>query len=356
MYKVNIHPSFCINGKGLLVDDLLEFGYSYIKEGEEFEKYIGEFILDWIDNSSKVTVHTSGSTGTPKTITLKKEQMINSALATGCYFNISSGDSALLCLPATYIAGKMMLVRAIVLGLDLYIVPPTSTPLNGIDKTFDFGAMVPLQALNSLSSLHQVKILIIGGASISSDLIDKLKAIDNNSFETYGMTETITHIAVKPLNKLNTSNVPFKTLPDVEISKDDRDCLVINSPKIAEEIVITNDVVELVSDNEFRWLGRYDNMINSGGIKLNPEQIESKLSDMLHQSFFISSLPDPKLGEQVVLILEGEVDKGNIMKHLIASKVLNKYELPRLIKAIPKFLRTDSDKIKRKETIALLKL
>ena len=132
-----------------------------------------------------------------------------------------------------------MLVRAMVLGLDLYIVPPTSTQLKGINRTFDFGAMVPLQALNSLSSLHQVKILIIGGASISSDLIDKLKAIDNNSFETYGMTETITHIAVKPLNKLNTSNVPFKTLPDVEISKDDRDCLVINSPKIAEEIVMS---------------------------------------------------------------------------------------------------------------------
>ncbi len=355
LYNINLHPNFAIQSRGYSINDLTELSYSFIKEGEEFEKHIGEFILDWIDDSPIITVHTSGSTGAPKAITLKKEQMLNSALATGKYFNLSPKSSALLCLPATYIAGKMMLVRAMALGLDLYIVPPNSTPLNDIDRTFDFGAMVPLQVSNSLPFLHQVKTLIIGGAPISSELRDKLKAIDNHSFETFGMTETITHIAVKPLNKLNKSNVPFKTLTDVEISKDDRDCLVINASKVTDEIVITNDVIELVSENEFNWLGRYDNVINSGGIKLNPEQIESKLSDILNQSFFVSSSPDPKLGEQVVLILEGVVDKENVMKHLIASNTLNKYELPRLIKAIPKFLRTDSGKIKRKETIDLLK-
>ena len=360
LYNINLHPNFSIQGRRYSLNDLTELSYSFIKEGEDFEKHIGEFILDWIDKPSFVNVYTSGSTGTPKAITLKKEQMINSALATGNYFNLSAKDSELLCLPATYIAGKMMLVRAMVLGLDLYMVPPTSSPLKDSNRTFDFGAMVPLQVSNSLPFLHQVKTLIIGGAPISNTLRDQLHIIENNSFETYGMTETITHVAVKPLNQMLSSIVAtdlgFKTLPGIEISKDKRDCLVINAPKVSDEIVITNDVVALVSDNEFRWLGRYDNMINSGGIKLNPEQIESKLSDILHHSFFISSFPDPKLGEQVVLILEGVMDKENVMQQIIASNTLNKYELPRLVKTIPEFLRTDSGKVKRNETLALLSL
>lgn len=340
------------------VIDLQELGYSYIKEGADFEVQIGEFLLDWIDDSPTLMVQTSGSTGVPKSIELKKEHMVNSAIATGKYFNLSAKDSAILCLPASYIAGKMMLVRAMVLGLNMYIVPPTSKPLDTTNRTFDFGAMVPLQAKSSIANLHQIKTLLIGGAPISNSLRDELKSVGNHSFETYGMTETITHIAIKPLNQILSSIVAtdlgFKTLPGVKISKDNRGCLVINALKITNDTVITNDVIELVSNNEFIWLGRYDNVINSGGIKLNPEQIESKLSKVLHQSFFISSLPDPKLGEQVVLVVEGMLDKENILQHIITSNTLNKYELPRLIKTIPEFLRTTSGKVKRKETLILL--
>jgi len=357
LYKVNIHPSFCINGKGLLVDDLLEFGYSYIKEGAEFEKNIGQFVLDWIDSSSTLKVQTSGSTGVPKSIELRKEYMTNSALATGSYFELSSGDSALLCLPATYIAGKMMLVRAMVLGLDLYIVPPTSNPLNSISKSFDFGAMVPLQVLNSLPFVNQIKILLIGGAPISPDLRAKIKMLKNKCYETYGMTETITHIAVRPLNQYDylDKDLSFKTLPEVIVSTDERDCLVIDAPKVSKDKVVTNDVVELLPFSEFKWLGRFDNIINSGGIKLNPEQIESKLSNIVAQSFFISSLPDPKFGEQLVLVLEGTYEEEGLLQQIISSNVLTKYEIPRLIRTIPEFIRTDSGKIKRKETMALLK-
>jgi O-succinylbenzoic acid--CoA ligase len=132
--------------------------------------------------------------------------------------------------------------------------------------------------------------------------------------------------------------------------------LVINAPKVSDNTIVTNDVVQLISGTEFKWMGRYDNIINSGGIKLNPEQIESKLSEILHQSFFIISLPDSKLGEHVVLILEGVVDKENVMQQIISSKKLNKYELPRSIKTIPEFLRTNSGKVKRTETLALLNL
>ena len=357
MYKVSIHPSFSINGKGLLVDDLLELGYSYIKEGAEFEKEIGQFVLDWIDSSSTLKVQTSGSTGVPKSIELRKEYMTNSALATGSYFELSPEDSALLCLPATYIAGKMMLVRAMVLGLNLYIVPPTSNPLNSIPRSFDFGAMVPMQVMNSLPFVNQIKILLIGGAPISPYLRSQIKTLENRCYETYGMTETVTHIAVKPLNQFNDLDKEplFKTLPEVKVSTDERDCLVIQAPKVSKDRVVTNDVVSLLPSSEFKWLGRYDNVINSGGVKLNPEQIESKLSNIIGQSFFISSLPETKLGEQLVLVLEGTSEEKGLLKKITSSEVLTKYEVPRLIKTIPEFLRTNSGKIKRRETMTLLK-
>lgn len=355
MYKASVHPSFSIHGRSISFADLTEVSYSLIKEGEEFEKLIGEFFLDWIDNSPTISVNTSGSTGTPKTIVLKKSHMENSALATGSYFNLSPGSSALLCLPATYIAGKMMIVRAMVLGLDIHFVTPTSNPLEGINRSFDFGAMVPLQVANSLTKLSLLHKLIVGGAPISTSLRKEIKEISNASYETYGMTETITHIAVKPLNNNVSEDMPFSVLPNVVISKDDRNCLVINAPKIADETVVTNDVIKLVSTTEFKWLGRFDNVINSGGVKLSPEQVEGKLSNSIDQPFFITSLPDSKLGEQLVLVIEGAVNENDVLKKITSSALLSKYEVPRLIKTIPLFLRTDSGKVKRKETMTLLK-
>jgi len=355
MGKFSLHPSFAIHGKVLSLNDLIELSYSFIKEGEQFEKHIGEFILDWIDDSPSISVQTSGSTGTPKTIVIKKEYMVNSALATGKYFNLLSKSTALLCLPATYIAGKMMLVRAMVLGLDLHIISPSSNLLEGISRNFDFGAMVPLQVDNSIPNLHKIKNLIIGGAPISTALRKELKNVSNASYETYGMTETITHIAVKPLNNSVDENIPFSILPDVTITMDDRDCLVINAPKVSDNIIVTNDVVELISPTEFKWLGRFDNIINSGGIKLNPEQIESKLSNILEQAFFIDSVFDAKLGEQLLLVVEGSVNVESLLKDIKETNVLSKYEIPRQIRTVTVFVRTKSGKVKRKETMTLLK-
>ncbi|HDZ03889.1 hypothetical protein LCGC14_0199370 [marine sediment metagenome] len=355
MSKSSLHPSFSVHGKVISLNDLIELSYSFIKEGKEFEKNIGEFILDWINDSPTISVQTSGSTGTPKTIVIKKEQMVNSALATGKYFNLLPKSTALLCLPATYIAGKMMLVRAMMLGLDLHIVSPSSKPLEGVNRNFDFGAMVPLQVDNSIENLHRIKNLIIGGAPISTALRNELKNVSNASYETYGMTETITHIAVKPLNKGAVENIPFSILPDVIITKDDRGCLVINAPKVSDDTIVTNDVVELISDTEFKWLGRFDNIINSGGIKLNPEQIESKLSNVLEQAFFINSVFDAKLGEQLILVVEGTANVASLMKDIVAENVLSKYEIPRQIKTIPVFVRTESGKVRRRETMTLLK-
>jgi O-succinylbenzoic acid--CoA ligase len=355
MSRPDIHPYFSIHGRKLSNDDLVELSYSFIKEGDNFEKHIGEFILDWIDNSSTLLVKTSGSTGAPKIISIKKKQMVQSALATGEFFNLMPKESVLLCLSAEFIAGKMMIVRAMVLGLDLHLFPPTSNPLKNVKRSFSFGAMVPLQVENSLNKLGQIKKLIIGGAPISIALKEKLKAIDNASYETYGMTETLTHIAVKPLNNSVGDQTLFSILPDIDISTDERGCLVINAPKISDEPVITNDLVDLVSKTEFKWLGRFDNIINSGGVKLSPEQLEDKLSSILDQSFFIGSLPDSILGEQIVLVVEGKADPESLMKNIVASTFLSKFEIPKQIKILSVFLRTNSDKIKRNETMDLLK-
>ena len=350
MNKLSLHQDFSIHGRTISFDDLTEVSYSLIKEGEEFEKQIGEFLLDWIDDSQTLFVKTSGSTGQPKTISLKKDHMINSALATGSYFDLTPKSSVLLCLPATYIAGKMMLVRAMVLGLDIYFVPPTSNPLEETSRSFDFGAMVPMQVAHSLPKLHLIKKSIIGGAPISTTLRKELLSVSNASFETYGMTETITHIAVKPLTISAENDLPFSTLPDIEISKDDRGCLVINAPKITDEIVRTNDVIELVSNSEFKWLGRIDNVINSGGVKLHPEHIEKVISKYIDTPFFVTGVPDEELGQKVVIVVENTT-KQKIQEIIDSITDFKKFEKPKAILIIKQFQRTESGKVQRAKTL-----
>lgn len=332
----------------------MELGYSYVKEGDVYEKHIGSFLLDWMDPSTNITVQTSGSTGKPKAIEIKKQHMVNSALATGRYFKLSPNDSALLCLPASYIAGKMMLVRAMVLGLNLYSVPPASDPLRGIRTSFDFGAMVPLQAFKSLPNLHRIKTVLIGGAPVSHELSAQLQDIANFTYETYGMTETITHIAVKRINGFtdtkNNKESPFEVLPDITLTVDDKNCLVIDAPKISDDIISTNDVVVLTSSTKFKWLGRLDNVINSGGVKIHPERIERILSSYLTVPFFVAGIKDAYLGQQLVLLVEGQ-EKDRISAVLDSIKELETYERPKRILITAHFLRTESGKIQRAKTL-----
>ena len=308
---VKIHEKFKLNGYGYSNEELKEVAYSLIKEGEDFEKDIGDFLLDWLSPDLQLTVRTSGSTGIPLGIALKKQHMVNSAKVTGEYFQLEAGDRVLLCLSPQYIAGKMMLVRAMVLGLELDFVAPTSRPLDGVNKSYKFCAMVPLQLESSINKLNQIQTVIVGGASVSSQLIKLIANSNTKIFETYGMTETITHVAVRPLNQYDTKSKfgAFKILPDITISQDDRKCLVINAPNITDDPVITNDIVELISEKEFLWQGRFDNVINSGGIKLIPEQIEQKLSSLIPSRFFVSALPDLKLGQKLVLVVESQNQK-----------------------------------------------
>ena len=311
--------------------------------------------------------------------------MVNSALATGSFFDLGKGTTALLCMNPEFIAGKMMLVRALILGWKLDIVTPSLNSLKDVKKKFDFTAMIPLQVTNSFDDLHKIKKLIIGGGVISKELENQLQELETECFATYGMTETVSHIAIQKLNNspslrggttkqsydvnhnLISSGIEkfhYNLLPNISISKDVRNCLVINAPKIAEEQIITNDIVELTSKNSFKWLGRYDNIINSGGVKLIPEQIEEKISKIIDQRFFVAGIPDEVLGEKLVLVVEiqrnkevkeqrGKVEKrkaviSNAMKNLTT---LDKYEIPKEIYFIEKFIETATKKIQRKKTL-----
>ena len=348
MKSNSFHTSFQINGK------IFSNSEELIKYSQSISKEINQFLREWFSTDPHIVVKTSGSTGNSKNIHLRKDFMINSALATGCYFQLGENTKALCCLPIKFIAGKMMLVRALTLGWDLDVIESTSNPLQEITKEYDFSAMVPLQLRNSISKIDQIKTLIVGGGVVSRELKKAIQTIDTNCYATYGMTETITHIAVKKLNKFSQSELEsesvYKTLPDVTISKDKRSCLVIRAPKISNENIITNDVIDLISKSEFNWKGRLDHVINSGGVKLHPEEIEQKLSNTIYSRFFVAGILDEILGEKCILVIEGE-NYPITKKHF--SK-LSRFEIPKAIFFIPKFIETGSGKIQRLKTLDLL--
>jgi O-succinylbenzoic acid--CoA ligase len=339
--RLALHSDFRWNGQKVSVDDLVTKASQYYSKGADFEREIGAFILEWFSNSDTIVLTTSGTTGYSKNIEVSKQSMINSALATGVFFDLKPSDAALLCLPVKYIGGKMMLVRSFVLGLQMDNVAPSSTPLKGINKKYDFIAMVPMQVEQSIRNLNGVKKVIIGGAKISESLKNQLLLVPNSIYETYGMTETVSHIAAKKIQD------PFFTiLPNISIFKDDRGCLVINAPHISKEPVVTNDLVDLVSETQFSYIGRIDSVINSGGVKLFPEAIESKLSVHIKERFFLIESPDSLLGQKVVLVVEGP--KKDLDDTIFAQ--LTPFEKPKEIRFVPKFKETESGKIMRKAT------
>ena len=352
-----VHKNFKLNGISFSSsDEILEHSKTISIE-------IHQFLEIWFSNDKSIIIQTSGSTGKPKSIHLKKELMVNSAKATGKYFKLSENTTALLCLSIAYIAGKMMLVRALTLGWHLDVIAASSYPLKDTKKEYDFSAMVPLQLENSLSKINLIKKLIVGGGVVSNSLQVKLQDILTQVFATYGMTETITHIAVKKLNSYSNITLKlkdksyFKSLPNVTIYKDDRNCLVIKATKVSEEIIFTNDVINLISDTQFEWLGRFDNVINSGGIKLHPEKIEEKLSKIIENRFFVSGIDDEKLGNKLVLIIEdvNPIEKVNSINNKIKNlETLSKFEIPKEIYFINKFIETKTGKIQRTKTINLL--
>jgi o-succinylbenzoate---CoA ligase len=313
--------SYFINHKAYSLPQLLTYASELLnhEDATDWEKDLGGFILDWFSSGEYVSIRTSGSTGIPKEIRLSKIKMLHSAERSLAFFDIKPGENALLCLPVKYIAGMLMVVRAFAGELNLITRSPQQIQLDSIAGTIHFTAMVPLQVeklINEKQDLDKINKLIIGGAALSFGLAKKIKsAFKGGVWETYGMTETITHVAVKKINE--GSGALFQALPGISFSTDYRGCLVISDPLLQEQSILTNDNVTLFSPTSFRLLGRYDNIINSGGIKVQPEELERILSSHVKMNFCISSVPDDRLGQLIVLVVEKGADVDLINKAIL---------------------------------------
>ena len=310
---------------------------------------VEEFIAEWHSDSAYVRVQTSGSTGAPKPMLVEKRRMQNSARITCDFLGLKAGDTALLCMSLDYIAGKMMVVRSLERRLRLLAVEPSGHPLMALADRIDFAAMVPLQVWNTLqvpeerARLEAIKHLIIGGGAIDEAMADELRAFPNAVWSTYGMTETLSHIALRRLNGPEASEwyTPF---PSVSVSLTDEDCLVIDAPEVCAQRLVTNDIAELSADGRFRILGRKDNVICSGGIKIQAEEVERQLQPHLHEPFLISKRRDAKFGEIVVLLTEGSVDEAR----QICERILTQYHRPRAYVHIDHIPLTETGKPARR--------
>ncbi len=349
-----VHPSFSIDGIKISKDQLSKVSYSYIKEGEAFEKEIGMFLLDWLSDKDTVKVRTSGTTGEPKIMHVKKAAMYGSALATADYFNLSPNSKVLHCLPCEYIAGKMMLVRAMVLGLNIQFVEPTSNPLEKLKERVEFCAMVPLQVENSLDKLDLISMIIIGGAPISEELelriVESIDPYKTRAYQTFGMTETLSHIAVRPLLKDSLSEKKFMTVKGVKISSDDRGCLQITAPALFDGQLTTNDLVTINHDFSFTWLGRIDYLVNSGGVKIIPENVEKKIKHLIKGNFFLYGLEDETLGQKLTLISEEKQD-DDLLEQIASSDTVEKYHIPKELIQTGPFVFTSNGKLRREKTV-----
>ena len=348
---------FILNGEKVHIKDILCLKTEGLRQ---WEKEAFDFFKQWYSEEDFITVHTSGSTGTPKKICLKKEFVANSAIRTINYFHLKEGDRVLHCLPSRYIAGKLMIVRALTGKLDIYIADP-SNPLSLFENyDFKFAAMVPNQVIKILNitegekKLQHIRHLLLGGSSIPLSLERKLSSSPVLCYSGYAMTETATHIAIRALNGPE-SGQWYRCMDNIRVELSEKGCLKIFEPGLPGEFLQTTDIAELKDNLTFRIIGRSDNVIISGGIKYSPEIIEKKIEKEISQSFMISCLPHDKLGLQLVMIIEGIDDEG-VKQNIegICHRELSKYEVPRQFIFICKIPQTSGGKPDRNAVKKLL--
>ena len=306
------------------------------------------FLAEWYNESPVMTIQTSGSTGTPKPIVVRKEKMIRSAQTTCSVLKLNKGDKALLCLPLQYISGQMMVVRALIAKLDLIVRHPSGNPLADVHPPLHFAAMTPMQVYNSLQvpeekeRLMQIENLLIGGGAIDAELSRKLQALPNAVYSTYGMTETLSHIALRRLSGTGASEY-YTPFPSVRLALSLEKTLIIEAFQVADEIIYTNDIAELLPDGRFRILGRRDNIINSGGIKIQAEEIEETLRSAITEDFAITSVPHPKFGEAVALL----ISKEQTLSSDLVNALLPVFQRPKFILQVDTIPFTPTGKIDR---------
>lgn len=300
-------------------------------------------------------VHTSGSTGEPKPMWVEKRRMVASARMTCDFLGLHEGDTALLCMSLDYIAGKMMVVRSLVRGLRLITVEPSGRPLAGVTGQLDFAAMVPMQVWNSLQvaeereRLMTIGNLIVGGGAIDDRLAHELAGFPNRVWSTYGMTETLSHIALRRLSGPGATEW-YTPLPGVGLSLTADSCLVIDAPAVHDGRLVTNDIAEMAPDGRFKILGRKDNVICSGGLKIQAEEVERLLRAHLREPFIITKRRDEKFGEVVVLLTESDVDAARD----VCQRVLPKYWQPRAYVHTDRIPLTETGKPARKQAEAMV--
>lgn len=310
-----------------------------------------DFVEEWENGSDCVIAHTSGSTGKPKEIRLKKSDMRTSATMTNAFFGITSGSRLLLCLSPGYIAGKMMIVRAMEAHAEIVEEEPSNRPMLAYaGPRLDLVAMVPSQVLYMMGQpalWPYIGTLIVGGGAVAPSLYRQIVDSGIRAYATYGMTETCSHVALAPIDSQGS---PFRAIPPVTFSVDDRNCLVVHTPQFSFSQLVTNDVADLLSPETFYWRGRYDNVINTGGIKVFPEEIERQIAPVLAgRRFFITSTPSEKWGSEVVLCIEGSPSGSDEQREIIVriKALVPPYSVPKGIIYMPKFKETTSGKIIR---------
>ncbi len=342
-----------INNKEVSIEAIC---HNKAKADNNFEQNTFSFISEWVNRKSSFLQETSGSTGKPKVIELKREQMQKSAEATIKFLKVNKSDNALLCIDPTYIAGKMMLARALLGNLKIIAVNPSDDPLCNVPFNTPIGltALVPYQAFGliekeNLIKSKLIKHLLLGGATLPKTLESELLKNNINAYETFGMTETVSHIALRKI-----AEPYFKTLPGISISADERSCLVIEAAYLGGAAIISNDIVELITQESFKWIGRFDNVINSGGIKISPEQEEPHIQDLFDQlkinrRFYLTGRDHEQLGNELVLVIEGgnlgAETEMNILKKL--KKRSKQYHSPQAILYKTSFKETKTGKLIR---------
>ncbi|TLV03127.1 AMP-binding protein [Dyadobacter luticola] len=336
------------------------------RPGEPYFAGAWDFMKAWLGGQQEFTLHTSGSTGTPKPINLTRVQMSASARMTGKALQLGKGTRALVCLNVSYIAGLMMLVRGMELDWELTIIEPSSNPLADIEPEmqFDFAALVPLQLTEILANVetknrdNSLGKILLGGAPVDVSLQKVISKLPVPIYQSYGMTETVSHVALRQLNGAEPSE-NYEFLPEIRFGTDDRGCLFVLGPVTNNEIVQTNDLVE-ISGNTFKWIGRADNIINSGGVKIVLDKIDAVVAEVfddlnLSKSFFSWSAPDEKLGQKLVLVIESITDEdiaNRILKEI--RGLVSAYETPKHIYFVTKFARTPSNKVDKRATFQQL--
>lgn len=321
-------------------------------------------ILEWNDGQQNFTFQTSGSTGSPKVIRFQRSQLEASARLSIDALGLREGLCALVCLDTRFVAGAMMVVRSLLTGMDLIVREPSGNPLKDLTNPVDFVALVPLQLTTILEEspelLDKTSTVIIGGAMLPEPVADSLSKLKPAFFATYGMTETLTHIALRRLNGAG-QQTSFHPLPTVKVSTDHRGCLVIEAPHLGATAIQTNDLVTWMPDGGFRIKGRVDEVINSGAVKVHPANVEYIVGQVLKtlgipRRYFVAGAPDERLQQAVCLVIEGPPLSPETTRELLAQlrKQLTSYETPRQLLFTPHFSETPTQKVDKRATLTAI--